>query len=282
MTVRIVTDSTADLPVELAAKHRIEVVPLTVLFGDEALLDGVDIDTDTFFERLARSPELPTSSQPSPAAFRERYEQLVREGATEILSIHLAGSLSGTLASAQQGAEGLDVRVEHVDSGLASLALGLGVLKAGRVIEAGGSLDEAKAQVEDQFSRTRAYFVLDTLDYLLHGGRIGRVSHVFGTMLKVKPVLTFENGEVVQLARARTQAKALEKGIELAQERFPLEVAGTMHAVAPERMQAVADRLHELAPDVPIVTGTLGPTIGVHAGPGAVGFTVISSPAPGG
>jgi DegV family protein with EDD domain len=156
------------------------------------------------------------------------------------------------------------------------------VVKAAQVIEQGGSLDEAKAQAEDQFTRTRTYFVLDTLDYLLRGGRIGRVSHVFGTMLKVKPVLTFENGEAVQLARARTQAKALDKGIELARKQFPIEIAGVMHTVAPDRMQAIADRLHELAPDVPIVTGALGPTVGVHAGPGTVAFAVISSPAPGG
>ncbi|MEE8338416.1 MAG: DegV family protein [Dehalococcoidia bacterium] len=282
MNVRLVTDSTADLPAGLTAEHRIKVVPLTVLFGDEALQDGIDIDSDGFFARLANSPELPTSSQPSPATFRQTYERLASEGATEILSIHLSGELSGTLASARQGAEGLDIRVEHVDSGLASLALGLGVLKAAEVIENGGSLDEAKAQTEDQFERTHTYFILDTLDYLLRGGRIGRVSHAFGTMLKVKPVLTFEHGEVVQLARARTQAKAIEKGIEIAQTHFPIETAGAMHTVAPEGMQAVADRLHELAPDAQIITGTLGPVIGVHAGPGTIAFAVISSPAPGG
>lgn len=282
MPVRLVTDSTADLPAGLVAEHRIKVVPLTVLFGDEALQDGIDIDSDGFFARLANSPELPTSSQPSPAAFRQTYERLASEGATEILSIHLSGELSGTLASARQGAEGLDIRVEHIDSGLASLALGLGVLKAADVLENGGSLDEAKAQTEDQFTRTHTYFVLDTLDYLLRGGRIGRASHAIGTMLKVKPVLTFEHGEVVQLARARTQAKAIDKGIEHAQTHFPIETAGAMHTVAPEGMQAVADRLHELAPDVPIITGALGPTIGVHSGPGTIAFAVISSPAPGG
>lgn len=278
MTVRIVTDSTADLPPDLVARHNIEVVPLIVLFGDEALRDGIDIDTETFFARLASSPELPTTSQPSPAVFRETYERLASEGATEILSLHIAGALSSTLASAQQGAAGLDVRVEHVDSSLVSLALGLGVVKAAEVVEAGGSLDDAKAQAEDQFRRTHVYFVLDTLDYLLRGGRIGRAAHAIGTMLKVKPVLTFEDGEVLQLARARTFTKAVDRGIELAREHFPIELAGAMHTVAPERMEAVADRFRELAPDIPIVTGALGPTIGVHAGPGTIAFAVISSP----
>lgn len=278
MTVRIVTDSTADLPPDLVARHSIEVVPLIVLFGDEALRDGIDIDTETFFARLASSPELPTTSQPSPAVFRETYERLASEGATEILSLHIAGALSSTLASAQQGAAGLDVRVEHVDSSLVSLALGLGVVKAAEVVEAGGSLDDAKAQAEDQFRRTHVYFVLDTLDYLLRGGRIGRAAHAIGTMLKVKPVLTFEDGEVLQLARARTFTKAVDRGIELARGHFPIELAGAMHTVAPERMEAVADRFRELAPDIPIVTGALGPTIGVHAGPGTIAFAVISSP----
>ena len=278
MTVRIVTDSTADLPPDLVARHSIEVVPLIVLFGDEALRDGIDIDTETFFARLASSPELPTTSQPSPAVFRETYERLASEGATEILSLHIAGALSSTLASARQGAADLDVRVEHVDSSLVSLALGLGVVKAAEVVEAGGSLDDAKAQAEDQFRRTHVYFVLDTLDYLLRGGRIGRAAHAIGTMLKVKPVLTFEDGEVLQLARARTFTKAVDRGIELAREHFPIELAGAMHTVAPERMEAVADRFRELAPDIPIVTGALGPTIGVHAGPGTIAFAVISSP----
>ena len=278
MTVRIVTDSTADLPPDLVARHSIEVVPLIVLFGDEALRDGIDIDTETFFARLASSPELPTTSQPSPAVFRETYERLASEGATEILSLHIAGALSSTLASARQGAADLDVRVEHVDSSLVSLALGLGVVKAAEVVEAGGSLDDAKAQAEDQFRRTHVYFVLDTLDYLLRGGRIGRAAHAIGTMLKVKPVLTFEDGEVLQLARARTFTKAVDRGIELAREHFPIELAGAMHTVAPERMEAVADRFRELAPDIPIVTGALGPTIGAHAGPGTIAFAVISSP----
>ena len=251
---------------------------MIVLFGDEALRDGIDIDTETFFRRLSDSNELPTTSQPSPAVFRETYQRLEQEGATEILSLHIAGVLSGTLASAQQGAEGLDIRVEHVDSELASLALGLGVIKAAQVIEGGGSLDEAKAQAEDQFRRTHVYFVLDTLDYLLRGGRIGRAAHAFGTLLKVKPVLTFEQGEVVQLARARTFAKALDRGIELAQEHFPIELAGAMYTDTPEPMHVVADRFHDLAPDAQIITGALGPTIGVHAGPGTVAFAVISSP----
>ncbi len=142
MAIRIVTDSTADLPPDLVARHNITVVPLTVLFGDEAFQDGVDITADKFFKRLVRESKLPTTSQPSPAAFRAVYERLRDEGATEILSIHISGKLSQTIEAARQGAEGLDgVSVVCVDSQMTTLALGMGVVKAAEAIETGKTLE---------------------------------------------------------------------------------------------------------------------------------------------
>ena len=137
MSIRIVTDSTADLPPGIAEQHRVTVVPLTVLWGDEQLRDGVDITAERFFRRLQREPVLPTTSQPSAGAFREVYERLAAEGADGILSIHISAKLSGTLDSARQGAAGLAVPVAHVDSGFASLALGLGVVAAAEAAAAG-------------------------------------------------------------------------------------------------------------------------------------------------
>ena len=144
MSIRIVTDSTSDLPSDLAEELGITVVPASVFFGDEHLLDGVDIDSDTFFERLARESQLPTTSQPSPGAFRDTYQRLKDEGATEILSLHISEKLSGTLASARQGAQQVDgVRIEAVDSRCVTLSLGMGAMTAARGVADGASLDEA-------------------------------------------------------------------------------------------------------------------------------------------
>ena len=278
MTVRVVTDSTADLPQGLAAERRIEVVPLTVLFGDEQLRDGVDITATEFYERLPRDAQMPTSSQPSPAVFREAYERLIADGATEILSIHVSGKLSGTLDSARQGAQGLDARIVHVDSQMASLALGIGVLRAADAIAGGASLDEAAAAAEAQFARTHVYIVPDTLEYLRRGGRLGRANAMIGTMLKVKPVLSFVDGEVVQLARGRTQAKAIKESLKLAAEQAPFEYMMMMHTTSRDGIDAILARLQSTSPDATVVNGQMGPAIGVHAGPGTLAFAVVSAP----
>lgn len=280
MTIRIVTDSTADLPPDVAAEHRIEVVPLTVLFGDEELRDGVDITADRFFRRLQREPTLPTTSQPSVGAFREAYERLAAEGATEIISVHISSKLSRTLDSARQGAAGLGVRVTHVDSRLVSFALGLGAVAAAQAAEQGKRAEEVRTLLEDQFARTRVFFVLDTIEYLRRGGRIGRAAGIVGSLLKVKPILSLEAGEVVPIGRARTRAKAIEEALSIAAEYRPIEQIGTAHATTPEDLAYVTDRLRGLAPDASVLTGSLGPVVGVHAGPRAIAFAIVSAPSP--
>jgi len=280
VSIRIVTDSTADLPAEVASQHQIEVVPLGVLFGDEELRDGIDISAETFFTRLQNESQLPTTSQPSAGAFREVYERLAADGATEILSIHVSGKLSGTLEAARQGASGLDVHVIHVDSQIASLALGIGVVAVSQAVERGATLDEARDLAEDQFRRTHCFFVLDTLEYLRRGGRIGNARAALGTLLKVKPILAFRDGEVVDAGRARTRAKAFEEALRLAAEFRPIEQMMVVDTTTPNDVEYVADRLRNIAPEATMVTGMIGPTVGVHAGPGAVGFAVVSAPAP--
>ena len=278
MSIRIVTDSTADLPPEVASKHQIAVVPLTVLFGDEELRDGVDITAERFFRRMQREAELPTTSQPSPGAFREVYERLAAEGATEIISIHVSSKLSGTLEASYQGAAGLDVRIVHVDSQLTSLALGLGVIAAAEAVRDGATVEEARALVDDQFRRTHTFFVLESIENLRRGGRIGRAQGFVGSLLKVKPVLTFEGGEVVPVARARTRPRAIEEALRRAAAYRPIVQAMAVHATTPDDLEYVASRLRGLAPDAPILTGMLGPTVGVHGGPGLLSLAVVSSP----
>ncbi len=278
MSIRIVTDSTADLPPEVASKYQIEVVPLTVLFGDEELRDGVDITAERFFRRMQREAELPTTSQPSAGTFREVYERLAGEGATEIISIHISSKLSGTLEAAYQGAAGLDVRIVHVDSQITSLALGLGVIAAAEAARDGATVDEARALVEDQFHRTHTFFVLDSVENLRRGGRIGRAQGFIGSLLKVKPILAFEAGEVVPIARARTRPKAIEEALRRAAACRPIIQAMAVHATTPDDLEYVASRLRGIAPDAPVLTGMLGPTLGVYGGPGLLGLAVVSSP----
>lgn len=281
MSVRIVTDSTADLPADLIAKHAINVVPLSVFFGDNEFLDNVEIDSEHFFYRLERATALPTTSQPSVGAFHAVYQQLKNEGATEILSIHLSEKLSGTLASARQGAEGIDdVRIELVDSGLTTLALGLGVLAAAEAVQEGADLDKAHEVATSKFARTHTFFLVDTLEYLRRGGRIGHAQEMLGSVLRLKPLLSLQNGEVVPIGRVRTKARALDDLLGRAAELQPIEQMMAVHATTPHEIEYLTERLHDIAPQAPIVTGRIGPVLGVHAGPGMLAFAVVRANEP--
>lgn len=278
MVVRIVTDSTADLPPEVAERLGIIVVPLVVMFGDEMLQDGIDITSEKFFKRLAREQQLPTTSQPSSGTFRAAYEALRDAGATEILSIHVSGKLSRTVESARQGASDVSgVRIEHIDSGHASLALGMGVISAARAAQAGASLDEIGAQVASQFRRTRCFFLVDTLEYLRRGGRIGRAQQLIGSLLQFKPLLEIHEGEVVPLGRARTRRKAIEDLIRRISELRPFTHAMAVHATTPEDCEYLVERLYGMAQDAEIVVGRLTPVVGVHGGPGLLGCAVVTA-----
>ena len=278
MSIRIVTDSTADLSPELAAEHNIAVVPLSVLFGDEELLSGVDIDSRGFFDRLQRESVLPTTSQPPPGAFQQVYERLAAEGATEILSIHVSGKLSGTLGSARQAAQGIEgVRIECVDSELVTMAMGLGVIAAAKAVAGGASLEEARDLATNQFRRTHAYFLVDTLEYLQRGGRIGRAGAAIGTLLKVKPLLTLQNGEVEAIGRVRTKRKAVADMLRRAQEAGPIEQMMAAHASSPDDFADLSAQLRALAPDADFITCEVGPVIGVHTGPDLLACAVVTA-----
>jgi DegV family protein with EDD domain len=285
VTVRVVTDSTADLPADLVARHGISVVPLSILFGDEALLDGVDVTSEQFFKRLAREPILPTTSQPTPAAFHAVYERLKREGATEILSLHLSSKLSGTFQSALQGAEGITgVRFRHVDSLTVSLGLGLGVLAAATAAEAGQPLETVRATAEGMFARTHVYFVLDTLEFLRRGGRLSRGAEIVGNLLQVKPILSFVDGEVAPVGRVRTRAKAIEEMLRRVSALRPISDVGVIYATTPDDLEYLIARLDGIVPDANVLSARVTPVIGVHSGPGLLGVAVVSadgaSPAP--
>src|SRR5713226_8904327 len=181
MAVRIVTDSTADIPLDRAQALAIKVVPLTVFFGDEAYLDGVELDNASFYRKLQASRVSPRTSQPSPGAFQEAFTQLINEGADAILSVHLSAKLSGTYQSACAGRDALPdelkkIPFELIDSQSVSIGMSSAIMQAAEEAQAGVGLEELKAHLLDQLSRTQVLFALDTLEYLKRGGRIGTAS----------------------------------------------------------------------------------------------------------
>ncbi len=274
--IRVVTDSTCDLPSDAVEALGITVVPLTVLFGEEELRDGVDITAEQFFRRLGREKVLPTTAAPGPGVFRTVYERLIAEGATQIISIHVSGKLSATLESARQGGAGLPVT--YVDSQQVSLALGVCVMEAARAVLQGATIEQAAAVALDTARRTQIFFTLETLEYLRRGGRMSRGQEFFGSLLQIKPVITLEHGEVTPVARMRTKQKAVEDILRRCSEMRPITTAFALHASTPDELAHLRDRLHGLAPESRYVEARITPVIGVHVGPGAVSVGATRAP----
>jgi DegV family protein with EDD domain len=278
VSVSIVTDSTSDLDPKTARRLGITVVPLTVRFGDQAYLDGVTMTSEEFFARLVASKELPKTSQPSPAQFAEAYRRLSLETDT-ILSIHISAKLSGTLQSATIAAEEVRdrVRVEMLDSESASLGLAPVVIAAAQVAQAGVSLAGVLEAARYAMSRTRVIVMVETLEYLQKGGRIGRARAFLGGLLNVKPLLQVADGEVSPLERVRSRQKALDRMVQIVLETPDLKRVVVGHAVTPNDARAMLERVRAARPDVELEEAYLGPVIGVYTGPGAIGAVMLRS-----
>jgi len=281
MNVRIVTDSTADIPKEQADALGITVVPLTVFFGDEAYLDGVELDSVGFYRKLAASKELPRTSQPSPAKFQEAYARLIDEGANAIISVHLSGKLSGTYQSACTARDGLlesgrKIPVEIIDSKSISVGMSRSIMLAAQEARKGLGLEEIKAHILDQLARTRILAVLDTLEYVKRGGRIGGARAMLGNMLSVKPLISLKDGEVVPVEQPRTRSKAYARIAQLLAEAGKIEhvsIAEASEEVGQQLAQAIKTTY---TGDLPIYR--LGAVLGTHTGPGtaAIAYVVAS------
>jgi DegV family protein with EDD domain len=270
-SVAIVTDSTADLPPELAASRSITVVPLTLNFEGKSLLDGVDIRPGEFYRRLPSAATHPTTSQPSPGRFAETYTSLL-SGHDSIVSIHISEKLSGTYASARQAADMTDPkRVRVVDSELVSMSLGLITLVASAMAAGGAEAETIEAKVLDMRSHVQTYFSVATLEFLRRGGRIGRASAMLGSVLQVKPVLCIRDGLVTPLERVRTFERALNRILALTREID--RGHGVCVIVGHAQAEADAERIgRELEPIAEtLMIQPLGPVVGAHAGPGVVG-----------
>jgi DegV family protein with EDD domain len=271
----IVLDSTADFPDAAERFPSWRVVPLYVSFGDESFRDGVDLTAAQFYERLRESPGLPTTSQPTPADFLARYEELA--GFERIFAITIASHLSGTFQSAGTAAAELgDDRVRTIDSGVASAAIAMLALAIQRRLERGTSDEEVDALVE-RFRRERGLlFTVDTLEYLARGGRIGRARAFAGELMHVKPILSIVDGEVVPVKRVRGNRKAFQEfvdALETGTRDEPGLRVGIAHAAAPERAEEIAKLVRHRRPQAQIdAMVELGAVLGAHAGPGTVGF----------
>ncbi len=276
--VAIVTDSTQYIPDHILKEHNIHVVPLVVIWGEESFYDGVDISPTEFYERLKTAKVMPSTSQPPVADFDVVFRSLHQEG-YEILAILISEALSGTVSSATQAKKLLpEATIEIVDSKTLAMALGFHVLAAARAAKNGASLAECKQIAEDARDNSGVIFVVDTLEFLHRGGRLGTASRYIGSLLNVKPILAIEDGLIVSLDKVRTQKKALERIVDLIEERTKghknIRLA-TLHANNPDTAQFILDEAVSRLSPVEQVFSEISPAIGTHAGPGAVGLAYI-------
>jgi len=271
MTVKIVTDSTADLPPQLADELGITVVPVYVNFGEKSYRDGVDIGHDEFYQKLAEGPIHPTTSQPPPSDFADVYRKLARE-TDEIVSIHVTSKLSGTFTSALHGGElaATKRRIEVVDSLSVSMGLGLIVAAAARLATTGENLQRVIAETKDAIPNMHLLGVFDTLKYLLLGGRIGRARALLGSMLNVKPLITMRDGELFPAGQTRTRARGVECLFHFAKNALSIQELAVVHSTTPEEAGSLRDRLGSIFDKRRTHLTRLGPALGVHGGPGTL------------
>jgi DegV family protein with EDD domain len=274
---RIVTDSTSDIPSPVAQELGIRVVPAIVTFGLDALRDGVDIDHDEFYARLATDPSHPSTAQPSSGTFAEEYREISRED-PEIVSIHVAESLSGLINSARLGAEMAgEARVSVVDSGQASMAMGLQVIEAAKAARSGASRAQIVDLLADLRQRAVLFAAIDTLEYLRRSGRVRWFEAAFGNLIHVKPLLVIQDG-VLSLADKVISSAASESFLMArVREMRPFDQLWVLHAAAHERARGFAEKVSGILGIPMPAISQVGSVVGSHTGPGAIGFAAITA-----
>lgn len=279
MVVRVVTDSTSDLPPDVAQNLGVTVVPCYITFGTEDLKDGVDLSADQFYERLVNGPDFPKTSQPSMGDFKQVYEE-VGPGSDGIVSVHVSSKVSGTYNSATQAIPeaAVDCPIEVIDTYQASLAVGLIVRETARAAQAGGDLEAVARVARDTAARSEFVVLLDTLEYLERGGRVGKAAALLGGLLRIRPLIILRDGVVDQLAKARSRKGGIERLLDSAREFAPLDEVGVLHTTTPDEAEALVAQVGDLVPggQAPLLSRA-GPTIGTYAGPGALGVALVRS-----
>jgi len=277
MKIRIVTDSTCDLPQDIVNKHKISIVPLHINQGEKNFLDGVDITREEFYARLPGFRPYPTTAAPSPEIFRQTYEHLADEGTEHILSIHISESLSATINSARMAAEKFKrIPVTVLDSTQLSLGLGFIVEKAAQMAELNHKAEEILESLHELMKRTYVFASLKTLEYLRRSGRMHFALARLGEILQIKPLLHMNQGKPAA-HRARTQLRATEWLFEWLKEYAPYERLAIVHAGVQAEAEAMRERVKEFLPDGEIPIVQITPVLGSHLGIGALGFACVSA-----
>jgi DegV family protein with EDD domain len=275
-SIRIVTDSTCDLPEQVVAEHGIVVVPDYIHIDGHGYLDGVDISRQEFYERLVDCPLPPKTAAPPPEHFARAYRQLAAEGATAVLSIHPPDNWSALLSVVRLAAEETDeVPVTVLDSRQISLGAGFVVMAAAEAATRGRSVPEIADLVEEVTLRTHVFALVDTLEFLRRSGRVSDLLSRIGTLLDIKPLLKVHN-RVISMEKSRTRKRGLRRLIRLVNDLGPLEHLGLLHTHAPDRVEALRQEARHLFPkDKPRYCLEATPVIGTHTGPGAVGLACV-------
>lgn len=279
MSIAVVTDSTSDLPVDITEQHGITIVPLNVHIEDETYLDGITISADEMYRRLPDQKVIPTTSAPSVGSFIEVYEKLGKSH-DAVISIHLSSKLSLTNNSAVQAAADLNkkgAKIEVVDTEQASMALGWIAVQVAEKIATGGSLEEVVALAKSASKRASFIGMVDTLEYLIRGGRIGKAQGLVGSMLRIRPILTLIEGVAHPAGRVRNRTKGIKRLKEMVAETAPLDKLAVLYTTDKEDAEKIADAVAEHNPEGRPIVAQLGPVVGNYLGPGTLGLGLIRS-----
>lgn len=279
--VAIITDSTAYIPNDMVAKHNMTVLPLEVIWGEETFKDGVDIQPSEFYTRLQTTKVMPSTSQVTIPYMQEAFERLVAED-YDVLGIFISEKLSGTINSAVQGRASMETgqdRVQIFDSESSAMALGFQALAAARAAQDGASIEDCLAVAEKARANTGVYFAVDTLEFLHRGGRIGGAKRLMGTAMRIKPILSLQDGLVSSVESVRTKRKAHLRVLEIIKEeigdRLPIHIA-TLEANAPDDADALLNLAKKEMDITEVVRSQVSPVIGTHVGPGTVGLAYMA------
>lgn len=275
MKVNVVTDSTSDLPPEVAKALGITVVPAQIQFGEQLFQDGVDLTTDDFYLKLQTSSTLPKTSPASISTFNSIYRRIA-ERADSIISIHIAAKLSVTYDIARQASVDLKCPITVVDSQTASMACGLLTIIAAKAAQAGESLKSIEDLVRQAIPHTVTFGIFGTLEYLAKGGRIGKAQAFLGTFLKIHPILAIRLGEVVPMERVRTRPRALDRLCEIVRDLGQPRELSVMRTTDSREADELVQRLSDIFPPERVYRASIGPSMGTQVGPNAIGAALIA------
>ena len=275
--IRVVTDSACDLSAAMAEERGLTIVPLSIRFGSEEFVDGSTLSTDEFWARCKASSVLPETSAPSPGAFQEAFVAAAEAGYDGVLCLSLSSEVSATYQAAVAAAKGVGDRipVRTVDSRSLTMGLGLMALDAAELAATGATLDELEDRVASLVKRTQVYGVVDTLEHLEKGGRIGGAQKLLGSLLSIKPVVTLLDGRVEEESKQRTRGRSLRYLADKAKHSPPISRLAVCNGAAPD-IDEVLGMLDGVPTDHPLVVTDLGPVVGTHTGPGTIGLCIVT------